>query len=134
MIFTGASGNDPKNDFELFLRNYAWVLCLVVVVVILLTILIIYIIKRPKDGKSKKKAPIDSNEWITALGGLDNILEISATGSRLSIKAKDASLINQDALKELGVSNVIKMSEKIVLVTELDNQKIVENIRNLQQN
>ena len=134
MIFTGASGNDPKNDFELFLRNYAWVLCLVVVVVILLTILVIYVIKRPKDSKNKKKAPIDSNEWISALGGLDNILEVSATGSRLSIKAKDASLINQDALKELGVSNIIKMSEKIVLVTELDNQKIVENIKNLQQN
>ena len=134
MIFTGASGNDPKNDFEAFLRSYAWVLCVAVVVIILLTILIIFVIKKPKKSSDKKKAPIDSNQWVDALGGIENILEISATGSRLSVKAKDPSLINQEALKELGVSNIIKMSEKLILVTELDNQKIVENIKNLQQN
>lgn len=133
MIFTGASGNDPKNDFEAFLRNYAWILCLVVVVLIVLTIVIIFLIKgRKKDNKKPLIAPPD--EWVDALGGKENITDISATGSRLAVKLVDVNLVNREALTNLGVSSIVQMSGKLTLVTNLDNQKIVENIKNCLQN
>ena len=135
MFYVGASGNDPKNDFELFLKNYAWILCIAVVVAIILTIVVIFLIKNRKRTSTKKAiSKAAPTEWIDALGGKDNILEVSSTGSRLSFKLKDRDLINRQALTNLGVTSVVLMSDKITLVTNLDNQKIEENIKNCLQN
>ena len=135
MIFTGASGNDPKNDFEAFLRNYAWVLCVAVVVAIILTIVIIFLIKNRKTVKPKKEISTAApDEWVDALGGSDNILEVSSMGSRLSIKIKNRDLINRDALTQLGVTSIVLMSDKVTLVTNLDNAKIEEKLKNHLQN
>ena len=130
MLLVGASGNDPKNDFEIFLKNYAWLLCLIVVAIIAITIVVIFIIKNRRKGRGKKlisKAPVE--EWLIALGGKENILDIYSTGSRLSAKIDDTSKVNREALKELGVSSIVMMSDKITLVTNLDNEKIVESIK-----
>ena len=135
MFYVGASGNDPKNDFELFLKNYAWILCIAVVVAIVLTIVIIFLIKNRKKSSTKKVvSKAAPTEWIDALGGKDNILEVNSTGSRLRIKLKDTDLVNREALTNLGVTSVVLMSDKITLVTNLDNQKIEENIKNCLQN
>ena len=135
MIFTGASGNDPKNDFEAFLRNYAWILCIAVVVAIVLTIVIIFLIKNRKPHKPKKEISTAApDEWVDALGGSDNILEVTSAGSRLSIKIKNGDLINRDALTGLGVTSIVLMSNKVTLVTNLDNTKIEENLKNHLQN
>lgn len=135
MIFTGASGNDPKNDFEAFLRNYAWILCVAVVVAIILTIVIIFLIKNRKPSKPKKEISTAApDEWVDALGGSDNILEVTSAGSRLSIKIKNGDLINRDALTGLGVTSIVLMSNKVTLVTNLDNTKIEENLKNHLQN
>lgn len=135
MLFIGASGNDPKNDFEAFLRNYAWILCVAVVVIIILTIVIIFLVKNRKPSKPKKIVSVASaDEWVEALGGNDNIVDVSSTGSRLSIKIKNRDLINRDALTKLGVTSIVLMSDKVTLVTNLDNQKIVEKLQNRQQN
>lgn len=135
MIFTGASGNDPKNDFEAFLRSYAWVLCVAVVVAIILTIVIIFLIKNRKPSKPKKEISTAApDEWVIALGGSDNILEVSSAGSRLSIKIKNRDLLNRDALTGLGVTSIVLMSDKVTLVTNLDNAKIEENLKNHLQN
>ena len=135
MLFTGASGNDPKNDFEAFLRSYAWVLCIAVVVAIVLTIVIIFLIKNRKPSKPKKEiSGAAPDEWVDALGGADNIVEVSSAGSRLSIKIKDRDLLNRDALTNLGVTSIVLMSDKVTLVTNLYNQKIEENLKNHLQN
>ena len=135
MIYVGASGNDPKNDFEAFLQNYAWMICVAVVLAIILTIVIVFVIKNKRKPSSKKNvSKAAPTEWIEALGGKDNILEVNATGSRLSIKLKDRELVNREALTNLGVTSVVLMSDKITLVTNLDNQKIEENIKNCLQN
>lgn len=136
MFFVGVSGNDPKNDFEIFLKNYAWLLAVGVAVIIILVIVIIFVIKNRKSGRVKKKEEslATPDEWIDALGGKDNVVEAIATGSRLSIKIKNTELINRESLTNLGVTNIVMMSDKITLVTNLDNQKIVEKIENCLQN
>ena len=134
MILIGSSGNDPKNDFEVFLKNYAWLLCSIVVLIIVATIVVIFLVKNKKDPSKGKSQPIDASEWLEALGGKDNIVEISSMGSRLSVKLNNKELLNRDKLTELGVKNVVEMSNKVTLVSELDNAKIVENIQKSLQN
>ena len=132
MIFVGASGNDPKNDFEIFLKNYAWIIAVAVVAIILVTVLIVLIRGRKSKGPNKQVSQAAPNEWLDALGGMDNIVDIQATGSRLVAKIKNKELVNRDKLTELGVSSIVLMSDKITLVTNLDNEKIVESIKNSQ--
>ena len=124
MFLVGVSGNDPKNDFEIFLKNYAWIICVVVVVVILFVIALIII-----KGRKNKGPVVNASNWLDALGGKDNIIEVSSTGSRLSVKLKNKELVNKEALNQLGVKNIVSMSDKITLVSELDNSKIVEEIQ-----
>ena len=135
MLFTGASGNEPKNQFELFLQNYAWILCIAVVVAIILTIAIVFLIKNRKPTKQKKAISTASpNEWVDALGGQENILEVSSAGSRLSIQIKNPELVNRESLTKLGVTSIVMMSNKITLVTNLNNQLIEEQLKNHLEN
>lgn len=134
MILVGASGNNPKNDFEAFLKNYAWALCVAVVIAVILTILIIFLVRNKKQNSGQKQNSNSIDEWFIALGGKDNILEISSSGSRLSLKLKKQELIDRESLTKLGVKNVVTMSDKITLVTTIDNQKICEKLKNHLQN
>ncbi len=123
-------GNDPKIDFELFLQTYAWIICVAIALVIAGVIALLII--RGKKKKKSKKAPSknEPSEWFAALGGKENVLELNATGSRLSVKLINKDLMDRDLLTKLGVSNIVMMSDKITLVTNLDNEQIVENMKN----
>ena len=135
MLLVGVSGNDPKNDFEIFLANYAWLVASIAVSVIILVIVVFLLINKNKKGNKKveiKKE--DTNKWIEALGGIDNISDISSTGSRLTVKLNNKELINRDSLNQLGVTSIVMMSDKVTLVTNLDNTKIVEYVKNCLQN
>ena len=63
---------------------------------------------------------------IEGFGGLDNIIEVSAKASRLSLTLKDYSLVNVQLLKEKGVTSSIKMSNKITFVIG-EQAKDIEN-------
>ena len=121
---------DLKNNISEFLKNYALYIAIGVAVLIALAIVLILVLSKNKKGKkvSKQDVIIDTNEWLLALGGKDNILEKNATGSRLVVKLNDASKLNEEKLKELGVSNILKMSNKITLVFEDQAEKILSQL------
>ena len=79
----------------------------------------------------KRKGPsIDNNSWLIALGDKDNIKEVSATGSRLSVVLLDKEKIDREKLKELGVSSVLVMSNKVTLVIEGKAEVVASSIQN----
>ena len=84
--------------------------------------------KLKKESKKNKDKNINStyDEIILNLGGKENIVEMTARGSRLSIVLKDNSLLNIDALKNIGVEGVIVMTSKVTLVIGEDALKLKE--------
>ena len=84
--------------------------------------------KLRKESKKNKDKNINStyDEIILNLGGKENILEMTARGSRLNIVLKDNSLLNIDALKNIGVEGVIVMTSKVTLVIGEDALKLKE--------
>ena len=84
--------------------------------------------KLRKESKKNKDKHINStyDEIILNLGGKENIVEMTARGSRLSIVLKDNSLLNIDALKNIGVEGVIVMTSKVTLVIGEDALKLKE--------
>ena len=84
--------------------------------------------KLRKESKKNKDKNINStyDEIILNLGGKENIVEMTARGSRLSIVLKDNSLLKIDALKNIGVEGVIVMTSKVTLVIGEDALKLKE--------
>lgn len=86
--------------------------------------IVIYLIVSNKKEKSN-----NSGVWLLALGNKENIKEVSAVGSRLTVNLEDKEKIDRVKLKELGVSSVLVMSNKITLVIEGKAEKIANLIK-----
>lgn len=115
--------DDLKYNLNAFLKNNALWIALVLVGIIVITIALIFIFGRKK--KEQKPEIAEKSEWVSALGGSDNIISSEAYGSRLAVKLKDKNLMNKEALKQLGVTNFIEMSDKITLLLE-DKAELVK--------
>ena len=120
---------DFKDNLNNFFKSSAFYIALGVVVLIIIALVLILVFSKKKPSKiSKQDVKIDTNEWLDALGGRDNILEKRASGSRLTIVLKNPDLLNEDKLKELGVTNILKMSTKITLVFEDQAEAILSQL------
>ena len=75
------------------------------------------------------KVKVNNDEWFNALGGKENVKEINAVGSRLSLNLADKDAIDREKLKTLGVSSVVTMSNKVTLVIEGKAEKIAETLK-----
>lgn len=103
---------------------YAWVLIIAgaVVVAAIIVFLVIFFLKRKKPTK------VDDSIWLLALGGKENIVSISAIGSRINLALKDKEVIDREKLKELGVKSVLVMSNKVTLVVESAAETIANSV------
>lgn len=112
-----------KDDVNAFLKNYGWIIAVALVAIIAVVVIIILVTGR----KVKKPVPqiAEKSKWVEALGGAENIVSSEAYGSRLAVSLVDKSLMNKEALKELGVTNFIEMSNKITLLLE-DKAELVK--------
>lgn len=116
--------DELKNDFNAFLKNNALWIALALVGVVAIALALILILNR----KSKKKPTpqiAEKSQWIEALGGSENITSSEAAGSRLVVSLVDKNKMNKEALKELGVTNFIEMSNKVTLLLE-DKAELVK--------
>ena len=105
------------------LRN---IIIVVLIVIPALVLIILGVVRLMKRDAFKKERMAKNNDIIIALGGRDNIVSFSSAGSRLSLVLKDYSLMEDEALKALGVSSIIKMSSKVTLVIGKDAEEIVK--------
>ena len=88
-----------------------------------LGILIYLIVSKKKENKE------NGGVWLLALGNKENVKEVSAVGSRLTVNLEDKEKIDRVKLKELGVSSVLVMSNKVTLVIEGKAEMIANMIK-----
>ena len=114
------AAESPFNLTTLIIIIAVTVVVLVGVLIVLLNLL-----------RKKKKANIlnSSGPWLLALGGKENVKEVTAVGSRLSVNLVDKENIDREKLKELGVSSVLVMSNKVTLVIEDKAEKVASTIQ-----
>ena len=82
----------------------------------------------------KKLAKNHSNNFdilVDGLGGKNNILTVTNSRSRITLKLQDPTLVNREKLTEAGVVSVISMSEKISLVFNEYTSKTAQKFQNL---
>lgn len=100
-------------------------LCCAVAGIIISVVALIIVLNR-----KKKNPKVVDTDWFLALGGKENIKEATAVGSRLNLSLVNKENIDREKLKELGVSSVLTMSNKVTLVIEGQAEKIAQVINN----
>lgn len=117
-------------DFNSFLKNNALYLSLGVVGLIIIVLLIFFFLSKSK--KKNKDNPVrgDRNEYISSLGGEDNLVDYKLVGSRIEVHLKDYSKLDKEKLKSAGVDGFILMSNKLTLVLKGDAKEVYKKIFN----
>ncbi len=106
-------------------QNLWWVIASVVLIGVGLYLVIsAFIPKKKKDAAKVATKP----EYLAALGGEENILEKELKGSRIVVKLQDYTKVDQEKLKEAGVTGFIEMSDKLTLVIKDNADKAFEVI------
>ncbi len=83
-------------------------------------------------SKRKKKAPkiAPKESYVTALGGLENVINHKLTGSRIYLSLKDYSLLQKERLKNIGVDGFIQKSDGLILVIKGNAKKVYDSLFN----
>ncbi len=87
---------------------------IIAVILVLLILAILFSVLKKRKNKSNTSKLIEN--VILALGGKDNIIEINSKGSRVSVKLNDPSKFDENLFKEIGITSIIYMSNKITFV------------------
>ena len=116
------------NSLNDFLRDYGLYLALGVAALILLValaILLPYFLRKKKGGKAKVAS---KGEYLSALGGEENVLSKELKGSRIVLHLADFSKVDRQKLLEAGVDGFIEMEDKLTLVLKGDSEKVYKAI------
>ncbi|AUS77576.1 PTS sugar transporter [Actinoalloteichus sp. AHMU CJ021] len=68
---------------------------------------------------------------LTAIGGADNVVEIEPCITRLRCEVRDAALIDEPALRALGVHGVLRAGGAVQIVVGPDADTIASDIEDL---
>lgn len=116
------------NSLNDFLRDYGLYLALGVVALILVVALAILLPYFLKKGKGKKGKIASKGEYLSALGGEENVLSKELKGSRIVLRLADYSKVDRLKLLEVGVDSFIEMEDKLTLVLKGDSEKVYKAI------
>ncbi|MDO4253648.1 MAG: glucose PTS transporter subunit EIIB [Kocuria sp.] len=70
-------------------------------------------------------------EFLTALGGADNVEDIEGCITRLRTDVVDGSLVDQAALKSLGAHGVVVAGTVVQVVVGPQAETLAEDIKDL---
>ena len=127
--------NDPTvNWLNDWLRNYGIWISIAAAGAVFLVVLVLFIVamikrrQNPIPYSAKSVAAVETSAILEALGGRDNIIAHSLTGSRIVLVLKDYSIVKDEVLNQNGIESIIKMSNKITLVSKSESGKIYKGL------
>ncbi|ALG11698.1 glucose PTS transporter subunit EIIB [Kibdelosporangium phytohabitans] len=68
---------------------------------------------------------------LAAIGGADNVIELEPCITRLRCELEDDSLVNEAALRALGVHGVVRMGAAVQIVVGPEADTIASDIEDL---
>ncbi|WP_308271642.1 PTS glucose/sucrose transporter subunit IIB [Kitasatospora sp. SUK 42] len=82
-------------------------------------------------NRGRNQMASKAEKIVAGLGGIDNIEEVEGCITRLRTEVKDASLVNEAALKAAGAHGVVKMGTAIQVVIGTDADPIAADIEDM---
>lgn len=88
------------------------ILILICVGVLLVLFLLLVLIRK----KFSNKETVEFPKLLEALGGEQNISNVTLNGSRISLNFDNKKIVDKDQIKENGVETIVISNKKITLV------------------
>lgn len=82
-----------------------------------------------KKLKTSNKINFDINDLISALGGLENIIDLEASLNSLKVAIKNKANVNQESIKKLGAKGIMLSSNKVSIIFGDNSLAICEAIK-----
>ena len=114
--------NNSSHEFSSWLASSSRWLALILAGCLLIAALAIVLAGIKK--KTPKKLIASKETYFEAFGGEENILGKELRGSRIVLKLKDASKVDQASVKKAGVDGFILMSNQLTLVIKGDAEEV----------
>lgn len=111
--------------------EYIAIVIMLIVAGILLYYGFISFIKNKSLDQNQKKSTIDMQVLVQALGGLDNIQEVTNTASKVSVKLRSQEGIDVKAIQGLGASGIVEGKESLSMIFGKQSPLIAEDLKNL---
>ncbi|WP_280921470.1 MULTISPECIES: PTS glucose/sucrose transporter subunit IIB [Streptomyces] len=86
---------------------------------------------RRVETEGENQMASKAEKIVAGLGGIDNIEEVEGCITRLRTEVKDASLVDEAALKAAGAHGVVKMGTAIQVVIGTDADPIAADIEDM---
>ena len=87
--------------------------------------------RKKSSNNQAFKSDIDVKTLLEALGGKDNISEVTSSPSKVTVTLKDHSLVQIDIIKSLGSSGIVQGKENLSMIFGKQSALIAEDIKNL---
>ena len=102
---------------EMNMLDYFIYILIAVVLIVLVWFIFAKVLKNKKPKEvTLKDIPIDLEALINAFGGIDNIRETEAQGSKIRVFVENDDLVKVNVLKELGASGIIQSTGKVTVI------------------
>lgn len=77
---------------------------------------------------NKKDIKLDMNKLVDYLGGKENIIDTEVNLSRFIVSLKNISLVDKEAIKELGARGIVEMDNKLKIILGPDSKQLKKYI------
>ena len=116
-LWESQTGNNIESKD--WFSQYGYIILIILSVILVAGFIFMLVLFFKARYNEKNKAVNDEKNKILyyeALGGENNVLGVESKGSRLVIRLKDYSLMNEEKLKELGLDSSLKATDKITFI------------------
>lgn len=96
-------------------------------IIILILIVVAIAIVRSK----KKDFKIETNKFISYLGGMDNIVSYEFNKSRFVVNLKDTSVVNKEAIQKMGAQGIVEVDNQLKIILGEEFSQIKKYIKEL---
>lgn len=121
-------GGENNNNLNWFL-SWGWIVVVGIVALVIIAIVLYVVLKKINNKKEIEKSKKQNSTFLEIFGGESNIISCEARGSRLVLVLNDYSKLDEERLKQNGVTSLIKATNKVTLIVG-EKSKELENFIN----
>lgn len=105
------------------------ILMLVLGLILLLGGIWYYLSHAKTSTKKIEHSGIDLKKLVASLGGIDNLQEVSASGSKVIFTLETLQGVDNEALKQLGASGIVASKNRLTLIFGKASEALVKELK-----
>lgn len=94
-----------------------------IILIVVFVIIVLAVLKL-----NKKDVKLDMNKLVDYLGGKDNIIDTETNLSRFIVTLKNITLVDKEAIKNLGARGIVEMDNKLKIILGSDSKQLKKYI------